>query len=125
MAGPTNIGSPSTTQALAGISAAFTDVNTLVNISGGISPGTSAPAGAVVPTATIYTLADALAACINSAGGTAGQSNGCGMLFTAASSGSVPTDTITAAMNIAQHPATNVSSIYTLATPQTAFQPGL
>jgi hypothetical protein len=125
MTGKTNIGSPSTTQALAGMAEAFTDVNTLVNITSGTSPGTAAPSGSVVPTATIYTLANALAACVNSAGGTAGQSNGCGNLFTAASSGSVPTDTITAAMNIAQHPAANVSSIYTLSTPQTAFQPGL
>ena len=125
MTGSTNIGSPSTTQALAGIAAAFTDVNTLANISTGNSPGAGAPAGSVVPTSTIYTLANALAACVNSAGGTAGQNNGCGNLFTAATSGAAPTDTITAAMNIAQHPATNIASIYALATPSSPFQPGL
>ncbi len=58
MTGPTNIGSPSTTQALNGIAAAFADVNTLVNVPTGSSPGLTAPANATVPTALIYTLAN-------------------------------------------------------------------
>jgi hypothetical protein len=125
MTGTANIGSLSTPQALNGIAAAFADVNTLVNVPTGVSPGLSAPANATVPSALIYTLANILAPCINSAGGTAGQMNNCGSLFTATTVGAAPTDTITAAMNIAQHPGTNVPSIYLLAATSPPFQSGL
>jgi hypothetical protein len=125
MTGPTNIGSPSTTQALSGITAAFDDVNTLVNVPTGASPGLSAPSNATVPTALIYTLANIIAPCVNSAGGTAGQMNNCGALFTQTTITTAPTDTITAAMNIAQHPGTNVTNIYGLAATAPPFQTGL
>ena len=125
MTGPTNIGSPSTPQALSGIAAAFADVNTLVNVPTGVTPGLSAPTNATVPTALIYTLANIIAPCINSAGGTAGQMNNCGSLFTQTTITTAPTDTITAAMNIAQHPGTNVTNIYGLAATAPPFQTGL
>jgi hypothetical protein len=126
MTGITNIGSPSTTQALSGIAAAFADVNTLVNVPTGASPGLTAPANATVPTALIYTLANIIAPCVNSGGGTAGQmNNNCGSLFTDTTISAPPTDTITAAMNIAQHPATNVPAIYLLAATSPPFQTGL
>lgn len=123
--GPINLGSPSTTQALSGIAAAFADVNTLVNLPTGSSPGLSAPSNATVPTALIYTLANIIGPCVNSAGGTSGQMNNCGALFSATSAGGTPTDTIAAAMNIAQHPGTNVTNIYGLAATSTPFQTGL
>jgi hypothetical protein len=125
MTGPTNIGSPSTTQALNGIAAAFADVNTLVNVPTGSSPGQAAPANATVPTALIYTLANIISSCVNSSGGLAGQMNNCGALFTDTTIGAAPTDTITAAMNIAQHPGTNVQNIYGLAATAPPFQTGL
>ena len=125
MTGPTNIGSPSTTQGLSGIAAAFADVNTLVNLPTGATPGLSAPSNATVPTALIYTLANIIAPCVNSGGGLAGQMNNCGALFSATTAGGTPTDTITAAMNIAQHPGTNVMTIYGLAATSPPFQTGL
>jgi hypothetical protein len=125
MTGITNIGSPNTPTALNGIAAAFADVNTLVNVPTGATPGLSAPSNATVPSALIYTLANILAPCVNSGGGTAGDNSNCGKLFSATSAGGTPTNTITAAMNIAQHPGTNVPAIYLLAATAPPFQTGL
>ncbi len=124
--GPINIGSPSTTQALSGIAAAFADVNTLVNLPTGSTPGLSAPSNATGPAALIYTLANIISPCVNSAGGTAGQMNNCGALFTDTTvGGSTPTDTIAAGLNIALYPATNVTNIFGLAATAPPFQSGL
>jgi hypothetical protein len=123
--GPINLGSPSTTQALSGIAAAFTDVNTLVNLPTGASPGLAAPSNATVPSALIYTLANIISPCVNSAGGAAGSMTNCGSLFTNTTITTAPTDTIAAAVNIAQHPGTNVHNIYGLAATAPPFQSGL
>ena len=127
MTGITNIGSPATN--VTGLANAFADVNVLVDTDLGTSPGPAMPVGAMVPIAEIYTLANALAACINSGGGTYNDGSDCGMLFAAAdpggTAGTAPIDTVTAAMNIAQHPALHVSAIYGLATPKSPFQTGL
>jgi hypothetical protein len=125
MTGPANVGTtPGNTTGLAN---AFADVNTLANIQTGTSPGSGLPVGTTVPTNEIYTLADDLAACVNSGGGTAGDGGGCGDLFSYTKIGSTaPTDTITAMMNIAQNPAAvNVMKLYQLATPASPFQPTL
>lgn len=73
------------------------------------------------------TLADILASCINSSGGTAGDnSTNCGTLFSATATGSMtPTDTITAAMLIAQNPTTQVAALVGLVSPTAPFQPVL
>jgi hypothetical protein len=109
MTGIANIGTSSTNAQ--GLTNAFATVNKLANISTGTVSGPALPSGATVPVAKMNTLADLLAAaCINSAGGTAGDGSGCGNLFSAATVNSVaPTDTITAAMNMAQHPSANTS----------------
>jgi len=94
-----------------------------VAINTGQPGGPALPPNAVLPLAKMNTLADALAACVNSPGGTAGSNTSCGTLFTAATVGGVaPTDTITAAMNIAQHPSANVPTIWGLANSQSPFQ---
>jgi streptogramin lyase len=66
--------------------------------------------------------------CINSGGGTAGDSTNCGNLFNLApnAAGTVfPTDTITAAMNIAQTPGRNVAALNRLRSSSPVFQPAL
>ncbi len=63
---------------------AFNTVNKVVNVGTGTLPGATLPAGATLPTAEINTLADILAACINSPGGVAGDNSACGNLFAAA-----------------------------------------
>jgi streptogramin lyase len=76
----------------------------------------------MLPVAKIYSLADILASCINSAPSTA-----CNALFNAAapSSGTTPGDTISAALDISQNPAHNVATLFALATPEAPFQPSL
>lgn len=62
MTGPTTLGTSATNAA--GLSNAFADVNTLVAIGTGATPGSAVPAGATVPTTEINTLADILASCM-------------------------------------------------------------
>ncbi|HKF49533.1 MAG TPA: hypothetical protein VKB38_19390 [Terracidiphilus sp.] len=117
-----NIGSSLTNAT--GIQLAFEAAQELVNTSNGSVGGLALPAGATLPTTEMNTLADILAQCINSAGGTADDTN-CGKLFVDArnSSGSfAPTDTITAALNIAQNPARNVSLLFNLIPPTPVFE---
>ena len=64
-----------------GLTNAFATVNKLANITTGAIPGTALPAGSTIPSTELNTLADILASCINSSGGTAGDSSYCGRLF--------------------------------------------
>lgn len=111
----------------AGLIAAFAAVNKVVNVGSGITPGPGLPAGATLPTSEINTLATILASCINSTGGTAGDGSICGTLFMAATpvGGTPPTDTIAAAINIAQNPGSNVATLFSLVPPTSPFQPVL
>jgi hypothetical protein len=102
MAGIANIGTSANNPL--GLANAFATVNKLADISTGIVPGPALPAGAIVPGDKIDEIADILAACINTTGDT-GPGTACDMLFTATTvNGLKPSDTITAAMNMAQHP---------------------
>ena len=105
-----------------GLENAFANVNTLVDLSNGTSPGTSAPTGAVIPVKKIYTMANILASCVNSDGTTA-----CQALFTPATppGGTAPSDTLDAALNIARNPSNNVVALSEIPTPQAPFLPGL
>jgi hypothetical protein len=83
--------------------------------------------GSKVPQAKIHTVANILSACINSDSPT---SAGCMTLFANArsngSSGIVPEDTATAAINIAQNTHANVAALYSLQPKLSApFQPAL
>ena len=135
MTGTTNayasIGTTSTNAT--GLTNAMADVAVLADVgSGTVAAATTSPyastvvSGATMPVPAINTLADIIAACVNSGGGTAGSSTNCGTLFTATTQGGIaPTDTITALFNIAQHPASNVAALYSLAVPAAPFQPTL
>jgi hypothetical protein len=110
-----------------GLNFAFADVNELVNNATGTSPGTDLPRGAILPLAQLESLADSVAACVNSTGGTAGDTSSCGRLFTAATppGGTAPTDVGSAVIDIVQHPGQNVAAIYALAAGTAPFQPAL
>ncbi len=87
----------------------------------------NAQPGSKVPPAKIHTLANILSACINSDSPT---SAGCKTLFANArsngSSGIVPEDTATAAINIARNPHANIAALYSLQPKLSApFQPAL
>jgi hypothetical protein len=123
MAGPAAIGS--FLDDAPALSAAFTLATEYANPASGISPGQNVPAGSTVPYELINTLADAIAPCINSVGGVAGDGSNCGTLFALTSPAGVkPTaDTVTALLRITQSPATNSQQIADLATPTAPYQP--
>jgi len=125
MQGYAAVGSTSTNTA--GLAQAFSAYNKLITVGTAAMPGPLLASGATLPTAEINTIADALATCINSIGGVAGDGSPCGALYTAATPlhGTAPTDTITAAMNIARNPGSNVAAIFALVTGQPVFEPTL
>jgi len=120
-----NMGTSSTN--LTGLNNAGTIFGELASNSTGLAP-TSLPTGVTGPTSTLYTLADVIATCVNSAGGVAGDATACGQFLTAAtpSGGTAPTDTLQAAFNIARNPGTvNVAGLFGLLPPTPVFTPVL
>ena len=129
MTGPAAIGTSANNTA--GLANAAADINVLADLPSGSTPG-AAPAGATVPNMLINTLANIIASCINSAGGSYNDNSNCGTLFYNANpggtAGTAPKDTITALMNIAQHPATspaNITALYNLQSASPPFMPAL
>jgi hypothetical protein len=121
---PLHIGAPSAvaghTLSGTGLANAFGTALNLVNQASG-APNATLPqnSNAVVPVTTINTLADILAACVNSNGV---SSSGCSTLFANTTYGTVSGDTATAAINIAQHPGANIGALLNLATNASPFQ---
>jgi streptogramin lyase len=119
----THIGSSGSALAVQGVLNAGVNALNLVDQATGL-PNATLPsnAGATVPVTTINTLADILASCINSSGGSA-----CTPLFSnalsAGTTGTAPTDTATTAINIAHNPGINVSGLLNLANNASPFQP--
>jgi len=114
-----NIGASCTNTA--GLADAFLTANNLVNVNTGASPGAAVPSTLTVPTAKLNTLANALASCAESSGGSS-----CSGLFNAtAAGGAVPSNTLDAALDIARSPGNNVAAIYALAASNTVFSPAL
>lgn len=124
---PFHVSSPANTLAQTGITNAFATVTNLETLSTGMALATTPLANGgngTVPQSEINTLANILAACINSTGPSSTQ---CATLFGNAKNGSAtPTDTATAAINIAKNPGANIASLYGLQTGAgTPFQPAL
>ena len=120
MADSTHIGADSTSNPNA-LGAAFASANSVVSYTnGGFVPRAS---GGPVPNYALYnTLADIAAACINSAGNTGATSN-CGKFQNATN---VAADTIAALLYAQQHPANNVSTLFSLVGGTSSpFQPAL
>ena len=104
-----------------GLDNAFAVVNNLVDTSMGTAPGPSLPSGAVTEQAKLYALANAIAPCINSDGGAA-----CSALFAAAATAQgAPANTLDAALNIVEHPGSNVAAVFNAGAAQGPFQPAL
>jgi len=115
----THVGSSGTTLAQTNIQNAFNNSVNLYNIGGsaiGLARSTTPAGNGTVPEAEINSLANSLAACVNSTGPT---STTCSTLLNDAKSGGTsgtnPSDTATAAINIAHNPWANVSAIWGLA----------
>jgi hypothetical protein len=125
MTGYANVGTSSAnTQGLAN---AFGSASLLANTSTGAVPGAALPTGATVPTTELNTLADIIASCVNSTGGTSGDGSACGTLFAdvTATGGTAPADTIGATLAIAKTPSNNVAKLIALAAPKSPFLPVL
>ena len=124
MTGIANVGTSSTNAT--GLANAFASVNKLVDTSAGVAPGPALPANATAPVSKLNTLANILAACVNTSGGTAGTVTTCGTLLTDTTvNGVAPTDTIGAALNLAQHPNLQTAALTNLSLPTAPFQPSL
>jgi streptogramin lyase len=120
---PTHISSSASTLAQKGVANAFASVTNLETLSTGVALAATPASNGAVPQAEINTLADILAGCINSSGS---GSTGCSTLFSNAMNGdTAPSDTATAAINIAHNPGANVAALYALATASAPFQPTL
>jgi hypothetical protein len=120
-----------------GVANAMAIANIIASSSNGISPGNNANGTATVEWWTVNTLADILAACVNSTGNT-GSSSNCGTLFanvkipsgTNPATGTAyvaPADTIQAAVYMALNPvltSTQITNLYNLIPPSgIPFQP--
>ena len=109
-----------------GLSNAIAGAGLLVDPGSG-QARTNLPGGAegALPSATLNTLANAMAACTASNGATSGA---CGSLFAIATptGGNAPGDTLQAMLNIARNPSANVAALFALASssPQ-LYQPAL
>jgi streptogramin lyase len=100
-----------------GLVNAFNTANLLANYATGASP--TPPAGMTLPTTRLNTLADILAACVNSTGA---SSSGCSSLFGVTSA----TETAGAALAMAKNPGSaSVTALYSLALPTSPYVPTL
>lgn len=122
----THISSSGTTAAQTGISNAFANAALLNNIGSSAGALAMTPSGTgIAPQSLVNTVANILAACINSSGP---SSTACTTMKTYAVSstaGTQPTDTATAAINIAHRPGNQVAALYNVSSPNTPFQPSL
>jgi hypothetical protein len=127
-----HVSSSGTPLAQKGVANAFANAANLVDLPSGALLAKTPGGNGVVPQTELNTLSDILASCVNTAqanGSTA--SSQCAALFALATSdgtstGTQPTETATAAINIAHHPGLNVGGLYALNGGGTApFQPQL
>jgi hypothetical protein len=123
----THVSSSGTALAQIGIANAFANATNLAGISTGAALATTPAGNGTVPQAEINTLANVLASCINSSGAITGPTNptACYTLFNSAqsagSSGTIPSDTATAAINMAHNPGANIAALYGLSTANPPF----
>ncbi len=120
----THVSSSGTTLAQTGIANAFRNASDLETLSTGVALGATPASNGAVPQPLINSLANALLACTGSTGST---SSGCATLFantlSAGATGTAPTNTASAAINIAHNPGSNVASLLTLSQVAPAFFP--
>jgi hypothetical protein len=128
----THVSSANISVAKTGLANAFASAANLVNPSTGTALSYTPAGNGIIPFPTINTIADILAACVNTAAITSGStvtpSSTCSSLFstatsTATSSGTQPSDTASAAINIVHFPASNVATLFSLMPSNVAFSP--
>jgi hypothetical protein len=122
MSDATHVSSSSTPNALQGLANAFLTVTNLVDTASATARIQTLAGNGDVPQAEINSLANLLVTCVNSDG-----TAGCAPLFSNAPdlSGVAPTNTISAALNIAHKPGANVAALFTASQITQTFQPTL
>ena len=125
---PTHASTGTSTLSQTGLANAGNTIGNLYTQSTGVALATTEAGNGTVPQAEINTLANILAACINTNGSTA-PGSACSSLFANALSGGTtgaqPTDTATAAINIAHNPGANVANLFALQGGSPPFIPDL
>jgi len=127
----THVSSSGSTAATTGIKNAFANASNLVDVATGAARTATPGGNGTVPQQLLNTLGDILASCINSSGSVTGPPNttACYTLFSNAefsgSSGTAPTDTASAAINMAHNPGSNIAALFGLPTAQAPFSPQL
>jgi hypothetical protein len=128
----THVASSNTAAGQLGIANAFAFAGILANVGKGTANAATADGHGVIPQSKINTLADILVSCVNSAGATIPPADPttCNTLFNNATAGgtptgTVPTDTANAAINMAHNPGSNVATLYGLVTGTPPFLPKL
>jgi uncharacterized repeat protein (TIGR03803 family) len=108
------------------LSTAFNTASEYANVTSGVAPGT-VPSGYYASTTALNTLANIVAACINSAGGSYNDGSICGSLFYDAkpSSSSTAADTIGALLQILENPSNNVTALFGLESSTPPYLPVL
>lgn len=108
------------------IASAFSSIRQMADVTTGLARQTTIQGDAIVPTATINTLADVLASCVNSVGSASDPNGTCAILEQDTTFGSVmPQNTVDVVLSIASHPAQNTGLLLALAAPEAPFQPSL
>jgi streptogramin lyase len=122
----THVSSSGTAAAKTGIANAFAAAANLASVSDGIALAITPAGNGTAPQKTVNLLANILDACIASTGS---SSASCSTLFgnalSAGTSGTEPSDTATAAINIAHNPSANVAALYALPTATPPYTPML
>ncbi len=122
----THVSSTATPLAKVGIANAFANAGNLASISSGAALATTPAGNGTAPQMEINSLGNILAACVNSSGA---GSSACTTLFSNALSGgatgTTPTDTATAAIDIAHNPGLNITNLYALSIANPPFAPAL
>ena len=120
----THISSSSSALATMGMADAFNSITNLETLTG-FALATTPAGNGTVPQSEIDTLANILAACVNTNGSTA-PTDPCGELFSYTTIGStVPSDTAMAAINLAHNPGANIAGLCALQAANGPFQPSL
>lgn len=116
----THLATDGSASATTGITNAGKNIAAISSITTGAALASTPNGDGAVPQSEINLLANILATCINSDG------SGCTALFSDAKNGATePTETATAAINIAHNPGTNVQALFNIASPTGPFQPTL
>ena len=123
MTDPTHVSTTGALLANAGVANAFLTLGNLYTQNTGLTLATTPAGNGVVPQSEIDTLANILAACVNSSGPSSSE---CTTLFANAGNGmTATTDTATAAVNIAHNPGANITNLFDLQAGSPPFQPML